>query len=96
MRWRRTRTAARSAAAGCCPTATSAAWRCVPAWRGQGVGAALLDALVALAGEVGHRRVALNAQTHAMPFYARCGFAPCGAEYEEAGIAHHAMVRILR
>jgi muramoyltetrapeptide carboxypeptidase len=68
----------------------------VPAWRGQGVGVALLDALVALAGEVGHRRVALNAQTHAMAFYARCGFAPCGAEYEEAGIPHRAMVRILR
>jgi predicted GNAT family N-acyltransferase len=68
----------------------------LPAWRGQGVGTALLEALVTLASEIGHRRVALNAQTHAMPFYARCGFAPCGTEYEEAGIPHRAMVRVLR
>jgi predicted GNAT family N-acyltransferase len=45
---------------------------------------------------VGHRRVALNAQTHALAFYARGGFVPCGAEYEEAGIPHRAMVRVLR
>ena len=40
-------------------------------WRGRGVGAALLDLLVALARQRGHARVVLNAQTQAMPFYAR-------------------------
>jgi len=65
-------------------------------WRGQGVGAALLERLVELARDDGHRRVVLNAQTHALPFYARQGFAPCGAEFEEAGIPHLAMERRLR
>lgn len=68
----------------------------LPAWRNQGVGTALLEALVALAREVGHRRVVLNAQTHAMSFYVRCGFTPGGAEFEEAGIAHRTMERVLR
>jgi muramoyltetrapeptide carboxypeptidase len=65
-------------------------------WRGRGVGTALLAALVELAREMGHRRVALNAQASALPFYARHGFAPFGPEFEEAGIAHRAMERRLR
>jgi len=64
-------------------------------WRNQGVGAALLERLILLARELGHARVVLNAQTHALPFYARFGFAPCGPAYEEAGIAHQTMARIL-
>lgn len=64
-------------------------------WRGRGVGAALLERLVALARERGHSQVVLNAQTQAMPFYARHGFAPIGAPFAEAGIAHHAMARTL-
>jgi predicted GNAT family N-acyltransferase len=60
-------------------------------WRGRGVGAALLARLVALARESGHARVVLNAQTQALPFYARAGFTPCGPVFEEAGIAHQAM-----
>lgn len=65
-------------------------------WRGQGVGGALLERLIALARELGYFYVALNAQTHALPFYARFGFTPRGAEYEEAGIPHRAMERPLR
>ena len=65
-------------------------------WRGKGVGAALLECLVALAREQGHERVLLNAQTHACGFYARRGFTACGAEFEEAGIAHRTMERSLR
>jgi len=60
-------------------------------WRGRGVGSALLESLIALARERGDREVALNAQTHAMPFYARFGFAPAGAPFDEAGIPHQAM-----
>lgn len=60
-------------------------------WRGKGVGAALLERLIALAGERGHTKVMLNAQTHAMPFYARFGFAPVGEPFDEAGIPHQAM-----
>ncbi len=64
--------------------------------RGRGVGAALLDALMALARERGDARVVLNAQTQAMPFYAKFGFAPVGAQFLEAGIPHQAMERALR
>jgi predicted GNAT family N-acyltransferase len=64
-------------------------------WRGRGVGAALLRKLIDAAHERGHERVALNAQVQAMPFYARFGFAPCGAPFDEAGIPHQAMQRTL-
>lgn len=64
-------------------------------WRGQGVGAALLLHLVELARTQGHARVLLNAQAHAMPFYARYGFAPSGAPFIEAGIPHQEMARLL-
>ena len=64
-------------------------------WRGQGVGAKLLLHLVELARRRGHARVLLNAQEHAMPFYARYGFAPSGAPFMEAGIPHQEMARLL-
>ena len=64
-------------------------------YRGQGVGAALLLRLVDVARERGDRRVLLNAQTQAMPFYARFGFAPTGSEFMEAGIPHWTMERFL-
>lgn len=63
-------------------------------WRGQGVGAALLDHLIAIARQRGDLRLRLHAQTQAMPFYARCGFAPVGAEFMEAGIPHRTMERV--
>lgn len=65
------------------------------AWRGCGVGAALLRLLVEEARRGGHVRVVLNAQTQALGFYARHGFTPRGKEFLEAGIAHRAMERRL-
>jgi predicted GNAT family N-acyltransferase len=62
-------------------------------WRGKGVGGRLLAALIERARERGMRRLALNAQTHAAPFYARFGFVVLGGEFMEAGIPHVAMVR---
>lgn len=64
-------------------------------WRGQGVGAALLARLTELARERGDRRVLLNAQVQAMPFYARYGYEPVGAPFEEAGIPHQTMERFI-
>jgi predicted GNAT family N-acyltransferase len=64
-------------------------------WRGRGVGSALLQHLMDLAGSLGHARVILNAQTQAMPFYARHGFAAVGEEFMEAGIPHRTMARNL-
>jgi len=48
---------------------------------------------VARAHERGMKRVVLNAQTHAVPFYARHGFAACGDEFMEGSIPHVAMAR---
>lgn len=65
------------------------------AWRGRGVGAAVLKALLARASERGARRALLNAQTQARGFYARFGFRQVGSEFMEAGIPHVAMERLL-
>jgi len=65
------------------------------AWRGRGIGAAVLNALIEAALERGHREVVLSAQVHAVPFYRAHGFVPVGGEYLEAGIAHQAMKRAL-
>jgi len=63
--------------------------------RGQGAGTAVLLALMQAARERGHREVVLSAQTHAVPFYARLGFATEGAVYDDAGIPHIDMRRAL-
>ncbi|MGB8437088.1 MAG: GNAT family N-acetyltransferase [Burkholderiales bacterium] len=64
-------------------------------WRGKGVGATILAALLARAAERRMPCVMLNAQTHARGFYARFGFTQVGAEFMEAGIPHVAMERRL-
>jgi predicted GNAT family N-acyltransferase len=56
--------------------------------RGTGMGARVLDALMAKAAELGYPELILNAQTHAEQFYARVGFERIGVEFEEAGIPH--------
>ena len=61
------------------------------AWRGRGVGAAMLEALVAEAKRRGFRETYLHAQAHAKDFYARHGFVVEGEEYLEAGIPHVGM-----
>jgi predicted GNAT family N-acyltransferase len=67
----------------------------LPAWRGQGVGRALLEAVVAAAQARGHSVLRLSAQTHAAEFYERAGFVAVGDDYEEAGIPHRAMQKNL-
>ena len=63
--------------------------------RGQGVGDALLERMISLAVELGYARVVVNAQTHAVAFYARHGFVAFGPEFDDAGIPHRAMGRTL-
>lgn len=65
------------------------------AWRGRGVGDALLAALLAQARALGWREVRLHAQAGAIDFYVRHGFVPVGERFEEAGIEHQAMHRLL-
>jgi len=63
--------------------------------RAQGVGSAILQRLVAEAARRGVREAVLSAQTHALEFYRRHGFTPVGGVYEEAGIPHQEMRRVL-
>lgn len=63
------------------------------AWRRQGIGGRILDALVREAGARGLSEVVLHAQVHAEDFYRRHGFVPEGAIFLEAGIAHRLMRR---
>lgn len=64
-------------------------------WRGKGVGGAILEALMDEARALGWPEVTLNAQTHALPFYASYGFEPFGEEFMEAGIPHRKMRKLL-
>jgi predicted GNAT family N-acyltransferase len=65
----------------------------LPEWRGKGVGTALLSRLTEAARQRGMTELALNAQTTAIGFYERFGFASLGEVFIEAGIPHVAMVR---
>ncbi|MBS3958575.1 MAG: GNAT family N-acetyltransferase [Xanthomonadaceae bacterium] len=67
----------------------------LPEWRGRGVGAAILLALLDEARARGWPEVSLNAQTHALPFYAAHGFEAYGEEFLEAGIPHRRMRKSL-
>ncbi|KRA44603.1 acetyltransferase [Pseudoxanthomonas sp. Root630] len=65
------------------------------AWRGRGVGEALLLALLAEARQRQWPTVSLHAQVDAERFYARHGFLPEGERFVEAGIEHQGMRRVL-
>jgi predicted GNAT family N-acyltransferase len=63
--------------------------------RGQGLGSAVLQALVQQARQKGFIEVVLSAQTHAQAFYVRHGFVPEGPEYLDANIPHVLMRKAL-
>lgn len=67
----------------------------VPAWRGQGVGSALLTLMIATAQARSVHQLSLNAQTSAVAFYKRAGFVTLGMEFQEAGIPHQRMTRFI-
>ena len=62
------------------------------AWRSRGAGSAILKFLLTLAWRQQFDVVQLHAQTHALGFYAKHGFAVMGDEFMEAGIPHRAMM----
>jgi|GEM_PF-137557 len=64
-------------------------------YRGQGVGAMVLEHLIERARQRGDREVVLSAQTHAVGFYEKFGFAAYGAEYLDCNIPHRDMRKIL-
>jgi len=61
--------------------------------RGRGLGRRLVEAVLA---EVGDGACVLDAQQQAVAFYGGYGFAPAGAAYEWAGVAHVPMRRPAR
>jgi predicted GNAT family N-acyltransferase len=63
--------------------------------RGRGLGDAVLARLMSLAAAQGFARAVLHAQSHAVDFYARRGFAVAGEEFVEDGIAHRRMEKAL-
>lgn len=64
-------------------------------WRKRGLGARLLGALVDEARARGYALARLDAQTHAVEFYRRAGFAEAGEPLWDAGILHQPMSRAL-
>lgn len=67
----------------------------MPEARGQGLGRAVLQALMAAAHTRDDTQIVLHAQTSAEDFYAKQGFIKQGAPYAEVGIAHQDMVCVL-
>jgi predicted GNAT family N-acyltransferase len=65
------------------------------AWRGQGVGGAILQTLLDYAREQKYPQVVLSAQVQAVPFYRRFGFIGEGDTYMDAGMPHVTMRRPL-
>ena len=63
--------------------------------RGSGLGGDLLNALVDIAKARGDKEVRLHAQCSAQAFYARAGFVPIGEPFDEVGIAHIEMRKVL-
>jgi predicted GNAT family N-acyltransferase len=62
------------------------------AWRGKGVGRALLLRLLEEAKKQHLQQVTLHAQLQASEFYRKLGFEIRGEEFMEAGIPHIGMV----
>ena len=67
----------------------------VKEWRRRGIGAEILEALMAEARRRGHKEVVLSAQLQAAEFYRNHGFVAEGKVFEEAGILHQHMRRQL-
>ncbi|HEY9202594.1 MAG TPA: GNAT family N-acetyltransferase [Gammaproteobacteria bacterium] len=61
------------------------------AHRKRGIGSGMLKQLIDHARELELRRVTLNAQISAMPFYASHGFIAISDEFVDAGIPHKTM-----
>jgi predicted GNAT family N-acyltransferase len=63
----------------------------LPAWRGHGVGAALLRELISHARSQGATAIMLAAQLSAIGFYERAGFSALGDVFDDAGLPHRMM-----
>lgn len=67
----------------------------LPEYRKHGVGSAILEKTINTASVSGLKHLYLHAQEHAVAFYRKAGFEAKGNSFEEAGITHVLMHRIL-
>ncbi len=63
--------------------------------RKSGAGRAIMEGIEAFAKKEGIRKLKLNAQTHAIPFYEGLGYEVASEEFLDAGIPHKTMVKQL-
>jgi predicted GNAT family N-acyltransferase len=63
----------------------------LPEARGRGIGHSMLRAILDHLQARGIAEARLSAQTHAIPFYEKCGFTVCSDTYDDAGIPHRDM-----
>lgn len=61
--------------------------------RGSGSGKEIMNSIEEFALEKGLKKFKLNAQTHAIPFYAGLGYEVVSDEFLDAGIPHKTMVK---
>jgi predicted GNAT family N-acyltransferase len=65
------------------------------AWRGKGVGQALLEKAITIFKEKGFTEITLSSQTHAVGFYEQAGFKVISEAYIDANIWHVDMQLLL-
>ncbi len=75
------------------PAAKLERFAVLPAWRGRGLGRALVEGTLREAEAAGFATCVLHAQVRLRALYASFGFVPVGGVFEEAGLPHLAMVR---
>jgi len=63
----------------------------LPQWRKRMVGTAIMEALLDYARAHDYQQVDVDAQTYAVPFYRKFGFAEQGETFMEAGLPHIGM-----
>jgi len=63
----------------------------LPAFRGAGTGMAVLDVLIKEGWRLGLGSLVLDAQIHAVGFYAKRGFVAEGSTFLDAGLPHKTM-----
>ena len=66
-----------------------------PSRRGKGLGSRLVRAALGVARLQGATEAVLHAQSHARGFYEAMGFSAEGEVFDEAGIEHVTMRRVL-
>jgi predicted GNAT family N-acyltransferase len=64
-------------------------------YRSRGAGTRIMQLLIDTAKANNYKRIYLHAQVGAVPFYDKLGFFACGKNFEEAGILHTPMAKVL-